>query len=141
MKFGTDDWGSGQLDDYSEIAGDADDVEELNPKECECSDDNRTQEQVALVTAAKTVNDAHISLGDRALAVGGTILGALGTAVAIASPFEGPAGEIALGALTAGMAARVFGSSALSAAARQALARGAAASWARIFQSGAQLAH
>lgn len=100
-----------------------------------------TQEQVALVTAAKSVRDSQVSLGDRVLSGVGTVLSGIATGIAVVSPFEGPAGDIALGTLTASLAARTFASSALSAAARQTLARNAATSWQSIFRSGAALAN
>jgi VRR-NUC domain len=135
MKFPGDRAGAGQIDHYDSIGGKP--TEELDVNECNCSDDNNTQAQVAFVTAAKTVKDAQISLGDRILSGVGAVLGAIGTAAALAVPFDGPVGEVALGSLTAALAARVFASSALSAAARQTLARGAATAWTTIFRTGA----
>lgn len=131
MKFPNDPVRQDQLDLYRRIGGRAPQV--LDVDACDCANDQNTQAQVAFVTAAKAVKDAQISVGDRILSGVGTVLAAIGTGIAIASPFEGPAGDIALGTLTAGLAARVFASSVLSATARQALARAAASNWLRVF--------
>lgn len=138
MKFGSDTFSTPQRRAYNIIAPGR--VMELDAKECDCANEQNTQAQVAFVTAAAAVKQAQISTADRVLSGVGTVLAGLGTAAAIVSPFEGPAGDIALGTLTAGLAARVFASSALSAAARQALARNAASSWMQIFGRGAALA-
>jgi hypothetical protein len=131
MKFPGDTLGASQSDAYDRIGGRATTV--LDVQSCGCGDDDNTQGQVAFVTAAKAVRDAQISAGERVLFGVGAVLALIGTGIAIASPFEGPAGDYAMGTLTAGLATRVFASSALSAAARQALARAAASNWLRVF--------
>jgi hypothetical protein len=135
MKFGNDQFTRQQRDAYGVIAPRS--VEKLDAGDCDCDNDQQTQAQVAFVTAAAAVKDAQISMADRVLSGAGTILGAIGTVGALAVPLDGPVGEAALGTLTLSLATRVFASSALSAAARQTLARSAATSWAQIFGRGA----
>jgi hypothetical protein len=135
MKFGSDTFDAAQRSSYQRIAPGR--VIELDAKTCECGDDQKTQEQVAFVTAADAVRQSQVSTAMRALFGVGAVLAAIGTVVAFISPFDGPVGEVGLGTVTAGLAARVFASTALSAAARATLSRAAAASWIAIFGSGA----
>lgn len=140
MKFGSDTPGRGQIEAYNDIGGRRTEV--LDVEECGCSDDDEnseenTQNMTAFVTTAQSVYDSQVSMGGRVLAGVGTVLGGIATVGAALVPFDGPLGEAALGTLTAGLATRVFASSALSAAARQALARNAATAWTRIYRSGA----
>lgn len=138
MKFPGDSYGEDQLRAYQDIAGG--DIIELDVDTCGCNDDDTTQEQVALVTAAAEARDRQVSLGDRVLSGAGAVLTGIATVGAAALPFDGPVGEVALGGLTAGLVGRVLASSALGAAGRQAIARNAASAWQRLYGSGRALA-
>lgn len=138
MKFG-DPYGEEQEASYRRIGGKR--PLKLDPKICGCNDDDRTKGQVALVAAAKAVKDSDVSTFERVLSGAGATICGVATVAAALFPLDGPLGEIALGSATAGLAARAFASTALSAASKRALVRGAAESWETLFATGAKMVH
>lgn len=133
MKFGNDPYGRKQSESYDSIS--AHKTTLLDAKTCGCDDEQRTKEQVALVMAAKEVEETQVSTMSRVLSGVGAVVAGIATVGAALVPFDGPAGEIALGSLTARLAARAAASTALSTTARTALARNAAQAWERLYQT------
>lgn len=106
FKFGDDDFSDAQQQHYRAIGGMP--ALELNADKCDCSNDEETQGQVALATAAQDARENDRSMAAR---IGWGIVGtvaALGTAALAIFPFDGPLGEIAAGAGTAAAFARAF---------------------------------
>jgi hypothetical protein len=134
MKFPGDALRREQRASYDHISGRPARV--LDVQQCGCGNSDNTEAQTALVTAAKEVRDADVSNATRLLLGAGAVVAGIATVGAAAIPFDGPAGEVGLGALTARLAAGAFGRSGLSAAARQGLARQAATNWARMYRPG-----
>lgn len=119
---------------YTEIGGGVPPLE-LNVRVCGCSDDDEKRRQVELVSAAEQAYAVRRSNLER---LGWGALGVIGvgvTALAILSPFEGPAGDIAAGAGTAAAWSRALGGAATLARSRAAM-QSAAAAWNRLYAPG-----
>lgn len=107
MKFPGDTLRKDQRTAYQSITGRPARV--LDVQQCGCRNDDNTQAQTALVAAAKEVQDAQVANAARLLLGAGAVVTGIATVGAALVPFDGPAGEIGLGALTARLAAGVFG--------------------------------
>lgn len=120
-----------QLEAYTILGNQAPLV--LDSGTCDCSNDEETRAQTALVTAAQSVVENQRSTLAR---IG---WGALGTVAALGAvalafvPFDGPLGEAAAGTGAAAAFARAFAAAGWTAARSQAAAALAAQRWATIY--------
>lgn len=135
FKFGTDTLNRKQRAAYTEIGNDSEPLI-LDETTCHCANEQETQGQTALISAAQTVREHDRSTLAR---IGWGALGlvaAVGTIALLIVPVDGPAGEIAAGTATAASFARAFAATGWTTARRQAAATLAAQRWHTLFNGG-----
>ncbi len=124
MKFGNDVEQPGQFAAYNRIAGSADKFSVVSDTDCDCKNEKGKKVPLPIPVAVPAPQQQRQGNWWEIPAWGvATVVMGIVTVVAVLSPFEGPAGDIAAGAGTAASAARF------------------AAAWSRVFGPAAAVAH